>query len=141
MWKGIATLLFLVATFVFSACGGGNSNSSSSNPSPQQGTLWVANSNGTITSYSENASSDAKPKVILSNPFSGSFVNPPGAGTFDGAGNLWVPNNGGNTIVEFSASQVEQGGTPNPVITIANPSGQDFISTPAALAFDSTGNL
>ncbi len=106
-----------------------------------QATLWVANSNATITSYSENAGSDATPNVLISNPFAATFVNPPGAGAFDSGGNLWVPNGGGNTIVEFSAAQVEQGGTPNPIVTIANPGGQTFISQPSALAFDSTGNL
>jgi hypothetical protein len=79
--------------------------------------------------------------VVISNPFAATFVNPPGAGAFDSGGNLWVPNSGGNTIVEFSAAQVEQGGTPEPIITIANPSGRTFISQPSALAFDSTGNL
>ena len=136
----VAVLLTMQFALIvtITGCGGGSSPTLSPG---LQATLWVANSNATITSYSENAGSDAKPNVVISNPFAATFLNPPGAGTLDSGGNLWVPNSGGNTIVEFSAAQVEQGGTPNPIVTIANPSGQTFISHPSALAFDSKGNL
>jgi sugar lactone lactonase YvrE len=55
------------------------------------------------------------------------------------AGNLWVPNQGANSVVEFSAAQLGTGGSLVPVISLTADSGS--LDAPDALAFDANGDL
>lgn len=65
------------------------------------------------------------------------FVFPQQA-VFDGSGNLWVSDNGANSVFVFTAAQLTVGGTQTPTVTItSNPT----FTGPLGIAFSSNGNL
>jgi sugar lactone lactonase YvrE len=65
------------------------------------------------------------------------FVFPQQA-VFDTKGDLWVTDNGGNAVYEFTPSQLAATGTPTPTVTItANPA----LNGPLGIAFSPAGNL
>jgi secreted PhoX family phosphatase len=62
----------------------------------------------------------------------------------DAAGDLWVANNGANTILEFNAAALAAASgsvTLTPNVVLSNGGGNGAIENPWALAFDSSGNL
>jgi sugar lactone lactonase YvrE len=87
----------------------------------RSGDLWVANNLGnTVVEYTpaELASSGSPaPAVVLSSTASDSLDAPNGL-AFDAAGDLWVADEGSNSAVEFSPSQLGSSGSPAPVDTI-----------------------
>jgi len=56
---------------------------------------------------------------------------------FDPNGNLWVANNGSNTVVEYTPAQLAAEGSPTPNAIITLPAG----ATPFGIAFDKRGTL
>jgi sugar lactone lactonase YvrE len=101
------------------------------------GNLWVANGNqvnySSVVEFSAAqlaASGSPTPKVTLT-PNAGSLNQPTGL-AFDASGDLWVSNIGGNTVVEFTPSQIASSGSPTPSVTVSGAS----LSGPAGLAFD-----
>ncbi|MHB1936273.1 MAG: Vgb family protein [Acidobacteriaceae bacterium] len=118
-----------------------------------KGNLWIsdngANAVFEFTPAQLMASgTNVTPNItIKSNPaFNGGFgassVSALGI-ALDSAGDLWVANNGANTIVEFNAAALPTTGgsvtiTPNVVLS---DDGNQSIQGPWALAFDSSGNL
>jgi hypothetical protein len=86
-----------------------------------------------LSNLSSNAS--PTPAVTIS---SASFVFPQQA-TFDGNGNLWVTDNGGNAVFVFSAKQLSTSGAATvPVATITSTPG---FNGPLGITFDYRGNL
>ena len=63
---------------------------------------------------------------------SGGALNGPMGLAFDNAGNLWVANNTGNTLVKYAANQLTASGSPTPAVVVSGPA----LSGPAGLAFD-----
>ena len=100
------------------------------------GNLWVANVsqvNSSVVEFSAAqlaASGSPVPTVTLT-PNTGSLNQPTGL-AFDASGDLWVSNLGGNTVVEFTPSQIAQSGSPTPSVTVSGAS----LDGPAGLAFD-----
>ncbi len=83
-----------------------------------------------------NSNSAPTPAFVATAPFN--FVFPQFA-AFDGAGNLWVTDSGGNQILEFTKEQLA---SPTHVATSPNAvlSSLSF-SAPLGMAFDAAGNL
>jgi sugar lactone lactonase YvrE len=147
------------------------------------GDLWAANLDGnslveytatqlgqsgpldpavTIRSNGENATPTPTtgPEPCVATPTTpssttGSLVCPAFM-AFDSAGDLWVANYMGNTLVEYTPAQLAQSGDPAPAVTISAPDdcftaeGTSITTTaasaaglcgPAGLAFDAHGDL
>jgi sugar lactone lactonase YvrE len=107
------------------------------------GNLWVADySRSEVVEYAASqlaATGSPTPAVTLSTTTGFGSLNAPSALAFDANGNLWVANGGGNTIVEFTASQLLTSGTPTQAVKLSDSSGS--LVEPSALAFDPGGNL
>jgi sugar lactone lactonase YvrE len=105
------------------------------------GNLWVANlaaSSVVEFTVSQLASSGSATPAVALSASSGSLNGPVGL-AFDASGNLWVANNGPNTVVEFTVSQLAATGSPTPAVTLSATAGS--IASPQSIAFDAHGNL
>ena len=97
------------------------------------GDLWVSNGRtggppvSSVVEYTSAqlaaGTGSPTPNVTLTADASGSLDIPMGLG-FDTSGNLWVANEGNNSLVEFSPSQVAATGSPTPLSTVAGPATQ-----------------
>ena len=58
---------------------------------------------------------------------------------FDSSGNLWVTNQFGNSIVEYTPAQLATSGSPIPVVTISDNNGS--LDGPVGSVLDSSGDL
>ncbi|MGH7843042.1 MAG: hypothetical protein ACREQT_16185 [Candidatus Binataceae bacterium] len=74
------------------------------------------------------------PNVALT---STAFVFPQQA-VFDAAGNLWVTDNGANTVYVFTTTQLAAGGAQTPTVTITS---TPTFTGPLGIAFGANGNL
>ena len=84
------------------------------------GDLWVTNTGtDTLVEYSPSqlaASGDPAPAVTISS--NASSLDGPFSLAFDAAGDLWVPNAQGDSIVEYTPGQLAASGDPVPIDTI-----------------------
>jgi sugar lactone lactonase YvrE len=107
------------------------------------GNLWVTSSDSdSVVEYtkSELAAGGAQvPAVTIVADGSNSLDQPIGL-DFDAAGNLWVSNFQGNTVVEYTKSQLSASGAPAPAVTLS-PDSSGSLATPDALTFDRKGDL
>ncbi|MGH2872311.1 MAG: IPT/TIG domain-containing protein, partial [Solirubrobacteraceae bacterium] len=107
------------------------------------GDLWVSNAgNDTVVEYTARQlaqGSDASPATTITSTPDGS-LDGPGLLAFDAEGDLWVPNISGDTISEFAASSLTQGG-PEQATMITSVSGSGSLDEPFALRFDAAGDL
>lgn len=105
------------------------------------GNLWVTNiGNSTVVMFSSAqlaASGDLVPAVTIG-ANAGSLDAPIGI-AFDVAGNLWVANAVGATVVRYTPAQLAASGTPVPNVTLG--SDGSSLANPLGLAFDNGGNL
>ncbi|MGA2838437.1 MAG: hypothetical protein ABSF84_17780, partial [Acidimicrobiales bacterium] len=105
------------------------------------GDLWVADAgNNHVVEYAATqlaTSGSPIPAVTLESNGT-NLVSPVGL-TFDKAGDLWVANNFGDSVVEFTKSQLGSSGGPTPAVMISANNGS--LSGPIGLAFDASGNL
>ncbi len=76
------------------------------------------------------------PTVLLSDDGSGS-LDEPGEIAFDHKGNLWVPNQAADTVVEYAKDQLTSSGSPTPAVTLSSA----IFDGPWGAVFDSSGNL
>jgi sugar lactone lactonase YvrE len=100
------------------------------------GNLWVTNGNyglNTVVAFSPGqlASSGTPTPVVTLSANSGSLAYPAGI-AFDASGDMWVANYNGNSLVEFTPSQLVTSGNPTPTVTVTGSS----LSGPFGLAFD-----
>ena len=106
-----------------------------------QGNLWVADQGDSsiqeFTPAQLAAGGSPTPAVIIS-ASAGSLQQPFGL-AFDKNGNLWVSNATGNTLVEFTSSQLATSGSPTPAVTLT--AASNSIVGPLLIAFNATGNL
>jgi len=112
--------------------------------------MFVANSgNNSVTAYNTSVAQqaaapggyDVTPLATLSNPYGETFLDPPGQAVLSSAGNLWVANSGGNSVIEISSTGLAQSGEIAPSLTIANPAGQKYLLGPHGVALDGKGDL
>ncbi|SRR5579863_135440 len=108
------------------------------------GNLWVTNvamGANTVVEYSASQIlTDGSPIPAVTIGSASGSLNQPFGIAFDAGGNLWIGNDDGqSTVVEFTASQLAQSGTPVPVVTIT-PAPAVFLE-PQGMAFDSHGGL
>ena len=107
------------------------------------GDLWVASSaSNSVVEYTKAelaGGGDQVPVVTIADDGSNSLNEPIGL-DFDAAGNLWVSNFNGNTVVEYAKGQLAAGGALVPVVTLS-PDASESIATPDALTFDRNGDL
>jgi DNA-binding beta-propeller fold protein YncE len=61
----------------------------------------------------------------------------PGEIAFDQKGNLWVPNEDANTVVEFTKDQLAGSGKPSPAVTL----NSGIFDAPWGAVFDNSGDL
>jgi sugar lactone lactonase YvrE len=105
------------------------------------GDLWVTNRRANniveFTAGQLKRSGSPVPRVtILANNGSLYYPYTP---VFDSSGNLWVTNQFGNTIVEYTQAQLATSGSPVPKTTIGDNSGS--LNGPVGSVFDPSGNL
>lgn len=107
------------------------------------GDLWVSdaanNSLYEFTPSELSSSGTPTPKVTITSDASHSLDGPAGL-AFDGSGDLWVANEGNNTLVEYTPSQLAASGSPTPTATISA-NGSHSLDVPVGVAFDSSGDL
>lgn len=107
------------------------------------GDLWVSNlGNSTLVEYTHAQLSTGgalTPPVTISDDGANSLDEPVGL-RFDAAGDLWVANFKGNTVVEYTPGQLVHDGNPTPAVTLSD-DGAGSLDGPAALAFDAAGDL
>ncbi len=105
------------------------------------GNAWVASAGIEIAEFSASqlTSGGSKlPTVLISN--NGSYCTSlcaPGEIAFDPKGNLWVPNEDADTVVEYAKDQLTSSGSPAPKVTLSSA----IFNDPWGAAFDSSGNL
>jgi len=118
----------------------------------KSGTLWIADASaGAVYGYKKATLAIAMGTVVDLTPDfinQSAALNQPDALAFDREGNLWVSNCAGNTLLRFSATDINGNGAPTPEITIeattvttTPPSTADSLHCPEGITFDSKGNL
>ena len=107
------------------------------------GDLWVANlGSNTLVEYtaSQLASGGAQtPAVTLTSDGSNS-IDSPYFIAFDAAGDLWVPDYGASTLVEFTPAELAASGDPTPAATIS-PDSSGSLAGLTSVSFDPAGDL
>jgi streptogramin lyase len=106
------------------------------------GNAWV-NDGGTgkLAGFSASqlmSGGSKSPTVLISN--NGSYCTSlcaPGEIVFDQNGNLWVPNEDANTVVEYAKALLTSSGNPAPTVTLSSA----IFNRPFGAVFDSKGNL
>jgi sugar lactone lactonase YvrE len=100
------------------------------------GNLWVTNpGNDTLVEFTPSqlaSSGDPTPAVTIS--ATGPSLDGPYSLAFDAAGDLWVPNSGGESLVEYAANQLAATGDPTPVNTIVG--GATGLSGPGGVVIE-----
>jgi sugar lactone lactonase YvrE len=106
------------------------------------GNLWAPNAgNDRLEMFTPaQLASDGSPTptIILQDDGGGSLSQPTGI-AFDASGNLWVGNQGNNTVVGFSPAQLSVSSAPTPFATLSDNGGS--LTAVRYLTFDADGNL
>ena len=103
------------------------------------GALWVVN-NGTGVSMSGYSAAQLTATTALPGAtiLGDAQVSVRGA-AFDANGNIWLANLGGNTVSEYTTSQLDSSATPAPAVVLSSAAGA--LNQPWGIAFDASGNL
>jgi sugar lactone lactonase YvrE len=105
------------------------------------GNAWVDSKDGDqIAEFAagELTSSGTKSaEVLLSDDGDCTNLCAPGEIAFDRKGDLWVPNEGADTVVEFAKDQLTSSGKPAPMVTLSSA----IFNAPRGAVFDINGNL
>jgi sugar lactone lactonase YvrE len=105
------------------------------------GDLWALNESGnTLVEYTPSqlaASGDPMPAVTIS--ANGTSLDTPYGFAFDASGDLWVTNRDGNTLVEYTPTQLAASGDPAPAVTVS--ASGPSLGNPSGVAFDASGDL
>jgi sugar lactone lactonase YvrE len=104
------------------------------------GNLWVANASNSIVEYPASLlgiTGSPAPTVTLT----GGILSNPAGLAFDAGGNLWVANEGTNRVLEFTPTDLADGGTADPLGVVLAPDAAGSLNAPVGLAFDASGDL
>jgi sugar lactone lactonase YvrE len=105
------------------------------------GNAWIdSEDDSKIAEFSASQLSSGGTKsaaVLISDDGSGTSLNAPGEIAFDKKGNLWVPNDGSNTVVEYAKNQLRATSDPTPTVKLSSA----VFNGPWGAVFDSSGNL
>jgi len=105
------------------------------------GNVWVTDAGlDKIVEFSSGQLSSGgskSPNVILTDDGSGTSISSPGEIAFDKKGNLWVPNRGADTVVEYAKAQLTSSGNPAPTVKLISA----VFDEPWGAAFDNKGDL
>jgi hypothetical protein len=108
----------------------------------EHGDVWVSNFNeDTLSEYTPGelgSSGTPAPAVVIS--ATGGSLSAPARLAFDGADDLWVANNGGNSVVEYTAAELASSGAPAPAVVLSS-TASNSLDGPNALGFDGSGDL
>jgi sugar lactone lactonase YvrE len=106
----------------------------------KKGNAWIdSENNSEIAEFSAaqlRSGGSKTPAVVISDDGSGSLEFP-GEIAFDSKGNLWVPNYGNETVVEFAKTDLATSGSPTPMVTLSS----SIFNGPWGLAFQGSGKL
>lgn len=106
------------------------------------GDVWVSSyTDDTLSEYTPDqltTSGSPAPAVVISATDDGSLSGPARL-AFDSAGDLWVANRSGNSVVEYTPAELTTSGTPTPAVTLSSTDGS--LDGPNAVGFDSDGDL
>ncbi len=107
-----------------------------------RGYLWTtANTSSQLVGYSpDQLTQDGAPTPAVVITTNGSSLSGPVGIAFDASGNLWVANSTNDAVVQFSAAQLLETGSPASTVTLSS-DGANSLVFPYALAFDANGNL
>ena len=101
---------------------------------PVASAVYVSNyAANSVTAYPTTANGDVAPSVTLNS----SSPSTPWGSAVDSAGDLWVANYSGNTIVEYTPARDQR--ISLPAVTISG--NISYLDEPTGLAFDPTGDL
>jgi streptogramin lyase len=105
------------------------------------GNLWITNRHANnvveFTPAQLAGSGNPLPNITISSIHR--ILYNPYTPDFDSSGNLWVTNQFGNSIVEYTPAQLSGSGSPIPNITIS--ADKRSLDGPVGLVFDSSGDL
>ncbi|HEY9157960.1 hypothetical protein [Candidatus Binatus sp.] len=105
------------------------------------GNAWIDSKNGDqiaeFTAGELTSSGTKSANVLLSDDGGCTNLCSPGQIAFDQRGNLWVPNEDANTVVEFTKDQLTSSGKPTPAVTLDSA----IFDAPWGAVFDTSGNL
>jgi sugar lactone lactonase YvrE len=83
------------------------------------------------------ASGTKSAEVLLSDDGDCSNLCAPGEIAFDLRGNLWIPNESADTVVEYAKDELTSSGKPAPIVTLSSA----IFDGPRGAVFDPSGNL
>ena len=105
------------------------------------GNAWVDSKDGNqIAEFSAGELTSGGRKsadVLLSDDGSCTNLCSPGEIAFDQRGNLWVPNEDADTVVEYAKDQLTSSGKPAPMVTLSSA----IFDAPWGAVFDTSGDL
>ena len=105
------------------------------------GNAWVDSEGGSkIAEFSASqliSGGSQSATVVLFDDGSGTSLDNPGEIAFDKEGNLWVPNNNSDTVVEYAKDQLTSSGNPAPMVKL----NSAVFDEPLGTVFDSKGDL
>ena len=105
------------------------------------GNAWVdSRDSNTLVEFTASqlaAGGSQSGNVIISDDGSGTSLSEPGEPVFDKKGNLWVPNFGSDTVVEFATGQLTATGNPAPQVKLTSA----ILAGPFGAAFADNGDL
>jgi len=105
------------------------------------GNAWVDSKDGNqiaeFTAGELTSSGRKSADVLLSDDGNCTNLCSPGEIAFDPRGNLWVPNEDADTVVEYAKDQLTMSGKPAPMVTLSSA----IFDAPWGAVFDNGGNL
>ena len=102
-------------------------------------TMYVLNDTASsLLSFAPGATGNVAPTSTVSGPTS--TLSGPFYAAMDHGGDVWVANNGNNTVIEFTQAELAAGGSPNPVVVLSADATPSIVQ-PSSLAFDRSGDL
>ena len=129
--RGLAAVALCMSGAVITGLATTATPAGAANPTPL--IYEIDNTANAINIFPASASGNVAPSVSLT--ANANSLKDPLGGVFDAAGDLWVANEAGDTIAEYTPSQLASSGNPLPAVILSDSNG------PTGLTFDTHGNL